>query len=66
MTKDLIAEMERCLAALRAYEKNCAEFPKGYYSLSNPAHAAAKRATMDTTKMLARWRQTPVNMRGAK
>lgn len=57
MTKELIAEMERCLAALRTYQRS---YVAGNGS-PNTTHAAAVRATMDVTRHLARWRQTPVD-----
>lgn len=55
VTNDTIWELERCLRAMRAY-KTAAEDPEVYST--GKEHAAAKRASMDATRALTKWRQT--------
>lgn len=50
-TDKLLAEIERCKAAMLKYKKNSGD---GYQSRT---HAAAKRASMDLTMALSEWRK---------
>lgn len=52
-TKELESILARCLVALGEYRRS------GGDTFHNPQHAAAMRASMDLTKALAKWRQTP-------
>lgn len=52
-TDRVIAELERCLAAMRAFRAN----PGNDYG--SVTCAAAKRASLDAWRALARWRRWP-------
>lgn len=52
-TDRVIEELERCLATMLAYRVN----PGNWYG--SPTRAAAKRASLDTWRALARWRKWP-------
>lgn len=71
-TEELIADLERCIAAMRAYvariDKQCIawneRFPEHRRTRNQwqpvkgtPESGAARRASMDATRALARWRQ---------
>jgi hypothetical protein len=70
-TEELIADLERCIAAMRAYvariDKECIawndRFPEHRFTRDNyppngsPESGAARRASLDATRALARWRQ---------
>lgn len=64
ITNDLVSEMDRCLRALKAYQQSCKD--GSFQWTSNPAHAAAMRATMDVTRSLTVWRHTGINTMGEK
>mgnify|MGYP001572746905 CR=1 FL=1 len=51
LTAVAIAELERCIDTLRAYEADPGSWA------SSGTHAAAFRASLDATKVLARWRK---------
>lgn len=54
-TRALIADLERCADAMRAY---IAGLPDNGRPLGgSAASGAARRASMDATRALARWRQ---------
>ncbi len=56
LTDVAIAELERTITRLVAYRDKAKETD---YYVAGPDHAAALRATMDATRILARWRLAP-------
>jgi len=63
-TDDLLRELDRTKSKLALYKASIESptYPWTYHA----EHAAAKRATMDLTKLLAKWRQMPKPHRGVK
>lgn len=59
LTAEVIAELERCIAALKEYQASDHDSP-------NVAHSAARRATLDATRKLASWRQVRIPYKGEK
>lgn len=53
ITAEVIYELRRCLDAMEAYRQHPGDWR------TSRTHAAASRASLDLTRLLARWRQTP-------
>ena len=68
VTKQVIAELKRTLVAMETYQKGHTEEQYGvngmwrkcepYWPNPDQTHSSAFRASMDLTKILAKWRQT--------
>lgn len=55
-----ISEAERFLAKAREYKRLLDDAEKtGEYLYSSPARSAVRRASMDLTRALAKWRKVP-------
>lgn len=62
VTQAVLMEMERCRKALLVYQER-ANRGDAY---GTREHAAASRATLDLTRLLAKWRKTPVDFNKEK
>ncbi len=77
LTEQAMREAARFLAAINEYRravkgqeaarKKAEQSGQQFYSSNTgPEHAAAKRASMDLTRALAAWRQSPTGWREEK
>lgn len=61
ITAETIMELAKCLDRLKKYAASYDSLAEGEFLSVNLTHSAAKRATLDASVALSRWRRTRTN-----
>ncbi len=62
LTGKVLREVERFEQTLNDYNESFSELDSdNEYFIINPAHSAVLRASLDLSRLLVKWRQTPSN-----